>query len=200
MNNNKVVILGDSTVGKSSILQFFKYNRIDYNIESTIGCEFYSKTIIINNTNIKLLLWDTAGQEIFRSFTSNFLRNASIIVIVYDITNIKTFENIKLWLKETTSQPNAKIVICGNKSDLSSNIIPLNYIEEFKQLYPHKEIHYYGNVSAKIGTNIHELFNFIGSIILDEHNNQKIQIQENKNKIINLNNMNTSINNKKCNC
>lgn len=197
---NKVVMLGDSTVGKSSILEYLKYNRFSNNLESTIGCEFYAKNITVNDTNIKLLIWDTAGQEVFRSFTSNFLRNASIILIVFDLTNNKTFEHIKIWLEEAESQPSSKIIICGNKLDLNSKEhISQDKIEEFKNLFPNREIHYFGNVSAKTGINIEQLFQFVASIILNElKNNKKYNLEDNN--YIDLNNPISKYDNKKCTC
>ena len=80
---SKVVFLGNSGVGKSSILKRFKFDRFDSENDSTIGCEFFAKEVDIDNKPRKLLLWDTAGQEVFKSFTQNFLRGAKIIVIVY---------------------------------------------------------------------------------------------------------------------
>jgi len=201
MNNNKIVMLGDSTVGKSSILEYLKYNRFSNNLESTIGCEFYSKSIVIDNTNIKLLIWDTAGQEVFRSFTTNFLRNAFIVIIVFDLTNDKTFENIIIWLKETEVQPTAKIVICGNKLDLNSNkIISQNKIEELKNLYPNKELYYYGNVSAKTGKNIEDLFQFVASIIFDDLKKKNIHSNLEDNYYVDLTNPISKSDNKKCSC
>lgn len=202
MNNNKVVMLGDSTVGKSSILEYLKYKRFANNLESTIGCEFYAKSIIVNDINVKLLIWDTAGQEVFRSFTSNFLRNASIIIIVFDLTNNNSFNNIKIWLEETETQPTAKIIICGNKLDLNSTkFISQNEIQEFKNLYPNKEIHYYGNVSAKTGKNVEDLFQFAASIIIDDFNKKKHtnSILEDNN-YIDLTNPISKSDNKKCSC
>jgi len=83
MNNNKIVVLGDSTVGKSSILHYFKNKLFMKDIETTIGCDFFARNVTFENKNVKLLIWDTAGQEIFRSFTPNFLRGSSVIIIVY---------------------------------------------------------------------------------------------------------------------
>ena len=197
MSSNKVVILGDATVGKSTILQYFNKNRFIDKIESTIGCDFFAKTVTIDkDKTIKLLCWDCAGQEIFRSFTSNFLRGAAIIIIVYDITSIESFDNIKSWLPETDSQPKAKIVICGNKSDLKSKIKSLSYIDQLKKLYHNKEIHYFREVSGKLGTNIEELFKFVAKLIIDNNNadyntcNNNIKIDYNSNPQ----------NEDKCNC
>merc|ERR1712188_282230 len=92
----KVVILGDSTVGKSSILFRLKFSSFSGKQEATIGCEFFAKTIELPERRerpVKLLIWDTAGQEVFRSFTPNFLRGALAGIIVYDITSRESFNN-----------------------------------------------------------------------------------------------------------
>jgi len=194
MNSNKVVMLGDSSVGKSSILEYFRYQRFIPNIESTVGCEFYAKQIKINNEIIKLLMWDTAGQEVFRCFTSNFLRKAKIIVIVYDISNIESFENIRIWLIESNVVPDAKIVISGNKNDLNSKVRCLKYIDKLKKEFSNKEIYYFGDVSAKTGKNIEELFLYIGNIILRSKSNKSSNIENQA--IVDLNNKNK----KTCSC
>lgn len=173
---SKVVVLGNSSVGKSTILHYAKHNRFVDQMESTIGCDFFAKVVTLDqDKQVKLLIWDCAGQEIFRSFTQNFLRGASIILIVYDVTSIESFNNLKIWLDETEARPEAKIVICGNKSDLKSKIKSLDYINELKNTFINKEIHYFGLVSGKLGTNIDNLFKFIAKIIIDTqdiNNNQ----------------------------
>merc|ERR1712159_627328 len=101
----KVVMLGDSTVGKSSILYRLKFSSFSGKQESTIGCEFFAKPIPIPerpDNPVKLLIWDTAGQEVFRSFTPNFLRGALAGIICYDITNRESFEHAAGWLAGVT--------------------------------------------------------------------------------------------------
>tara|TARA_Y100001978_G_C23482831_1_gene332451 strand:+ start:82 stop:675 length:594 start_codon:yes stop_codon:yes gene_type:complete len=197
MNNNKIVVLGDSTVGKSSILHYFKNKLFMKDIETTIGCDFFARNVTFENKNVKLLIWDTAGQEIFRSFTPNFLRGSSVIIIVYDTSNIDSFNNIKIWLEHTEARPEAKIVICGNKSDLKSKIKSLFYIEQLKQLFPNKEIHHFGNVSAKLGTNIEELFIFVAKLTLNMNTNNNSNLYNNT---INLDNSTIPNINNNCSC
>lgn len=194
MNNNKIVVLGDSTVGKSSILHYFKNKLFIKDIETTIGCDFFSRNVTVEDKTVKLLCWDCSGQEIFRSFTQNFLRGASVILIVYDVTSIGSFNNLKIWLDETEARPEAKIVICGNKLDLKSKIKSLDYISELKNTFINKEIHYFGAVSAKLGTNIEELFKFIAKLTIDNNINNNINntISLDKSTIPNINN--------NCNC
>merc|ERR1712166_605481 len=119
----KVVILGDSTVGKSSILFRLKFSSFSGKQEATIGCEFFAKTIELPERRerpVKLLIWDTAGQEVFRAFTPNFLRGALAGIIVYDITSRESFEHVDGWLEDLRKVrgEEAIVAIVGNKCDL----------------------------------------------------------------------------------
>merc|ERR1712054_222399 len=122
----KVVMLGDSTVGKSSILYRLKFSSFSGKQESTIGCEFFAKPIPIPerpDQPVKLLIWDTAGQEVFRSFTPNFLRGALTGIIVYDITSRESFEHVDGWLDDLRKVrgDEAIVALVGNKCDLDEN-------------------------------------------------------------------------------
>merc|ERR1711998_56900 len=122
----KVVILGDSTVGKSSILFRLKFSSFSGKQEATIGCEFFAKTIELPERRerpVKLLIWDTAGQEVFRSFTPNFLRGALAGIIVYDITSRESFEHVDGWLDDLRKVrgDEAIVALVGNKCDLDEN-------------------------------------------------------------------------------
>lgn len=198
VNNSKVVILGDSTVGKSSILYYFKNNKFFENMDSTIGCEFFAKEIVVDKNNIKLLLWDTAGQEVFRSFTPNFLRGAKIVIIVYDITNYDSYINIDTWLQIINIKPVPKIVICGTKIDLVKiRDYNINYIDELKLKYTDLDITYFGRVSGKTGVNIDKLFETVGRKILEiSYDNN--QCKDKDKSTVTLTNKNIS--DKKCSC
>ena len=176
----KIVFLGDSSVGKSSILKRLQFNSFDTHNDSTIGCEFTTKDIQLSEKKVKLLLWDTAGQEVFRSFTQNFFRGAKVVVIVYSIVSKISFLNIESWIKETEKIKNISIVIVGNKSDLSNNI-DLHDIKKLKEKY--KALYFFeNNVSAKDGKNINELFEFIAEICIKHNYNsiKKYTIELNK--------------------
>merc|ERR1711977_298580 len=119
----KVVILGDSTVGKSSILFRLQISGLTGCSQATIGCEFFAKTIELPERRerpVKLLIWDTAGQEVFRSFTPNFLRGALAGIIVYDITSRESFEHVEGWLDDLRKVrgDEAIVALVGNKCDL----------------------------------------------------------------------------------
>ena len=118
----KIVCIGDSGTGKTSIVQTFtRKDDVDIDrIEPTVGIDFATKRVTVGSKRIKMTIWDTAGQERFRSLAPSYYRGAEIIIVVYDITDEKTFENIDFWIsqvKETvTTEP--IMVLIGNKTDL----------------------------------------------------------------------------------
>ena len=118
----KLVLLGDSAVGKSSlVLRFVRGQFFEYQ-ESTIGAAFLTQTVALNDTTVKFEIWDTAGQERYHSLAPMYYRGAAAAIVVYDITNRDTFQRAKQWVKELQRQgnPNIVIALAGNKSDLHS--------------------------------------------------------------------------------
>lgn len=101
----KIVVIGDSAVGKSNLLSRFARNEFDHNTKATIGVEFQTVCVEINGKEIKSQIWDTAGQERFRAVTSAYYRGAVGALIVYDISRRTTFESINRWLDELNSKP-----------------------------------------------------------------------------------------------
>ncbi|KAL5703933.1 Ras-related protein RABA5a [Ranunculus cassubicifolius] len=116
----KVVLIGDSAVGKSNLLSRFARNEFFPNSKSTIGVEFQTQKIDIDGKEVKAQIWDTAGQERFRAVTSAYYRGAVGALVVYDISRHQTFESIGRWLNElqTHSDMNVITILIGNKSDL----------------------------------------------------------------------------------
>lgn len=116
----KYIIIGDSGVGKSCLLLQFTDKRFEATHELTIGVEFGARIIQVDGHDIKLQIWDTAGQEAFRSITRSYYRNATGALLVYDITREETFQSLKRWLEEARRNANENMVIMliGNKSDL----------------------------------------------------------------------------------
>ena len=100
----KVVLIGGSSVGKSSIVSKFIFNEFNENQYSTIGAAFITKTIVIDNINVKLELWDTAGQEKFDSLVPMYYRNAHAVIVVYDVTDKETFDRAKRWITQINDQ------------------------------------------------------------------------------------------------
>eukprot|EP00551_Chaetoceros_affinis_P013677 CAMPEP_0203711978 /NCGR_PEP_ID=MMETSP0091-20130426/69795_1 /ASSEMBLY_ACC=CAM_ASM_001089 /TAXON_ID=426623 /ORGANISM="Chaetoceros affinis, Strain CCMP159" /LENGTH=338 /DNA_ID=CAMNT_0050589933 /DNA_START=213 /DNA_END=1231 /DNA_ORIENTATION=+ len=116
----KVVLIGDSGVGKSNLLSRFTRNEFNLESKSTIGVEFATKSIEAEGKTIKAQIWDTAGQERYRAITSAYYRGAVGALLVYDISKHSTFENVERWLKELRDHAESNIVVMlvGNKSDL----------------------------------------------------------------------------------
>lgn len=116
----KVVLIGDSGVGKSNLLSRFTRNEFSLESKSTIGVEFATRSINVDSKLIKAQIWDTAGQERYRAITSAYYRGAVGALLVYDITRHVTFENVERWLKELKDHTDSNIVVMlvGNKSDL----------------------------------------------------------------------------------
>lgn len=116
----KIVLIGDSGVGKSNILSRFTRNEFCLESKSTIGVEFATRTLQIDGKTVKAQIWDTAGQERYRAITSAYYRGAVGAFIVYDITKRQTFDNVQRWLRELRDHADSNIVLmmAGNKSDL----------------------------------------------------------------------------------
>ncbi|CAN0890850.1 Ras-related protein RABA5a [Linum grandiflorum] len=116
----KIVLIGDSAVGKSNLLARFARDEFYPNSKSTIGVEFQTQKMDINGKEVKAQIWDTAGQERFRAVTSAYYRGAVGALVVYDISRRQTFESVGRWLNElqTHSDMNVVTILVGNKSDL----------------------------------------------------------------------------------
>ena len=116
----KIVLLGDSSTGKSSYLSRILRNEFNIETKSTIGVEFGRKMVNVNGANVYVQLWDTAGQERFRAITTAYYRGAHGSIIMYDITSRSTFDNVDRWVAEIRNNvPNASIILVGNKLDLA---------------------------------------------------------------------------------
>ncbi|ODV59023.1 Rab family GTPase [Ascoidea rubescens DSM 1968] len=116
----KIVLIGDSGVGKSNLLSRFTRNEFNLESRSTIGVEFATRTVEIDGKRVKAQIWDTAGQERYRAITSAYYRGAVGALVVYDISKAESYESVSRWLKELKEHADANIVIelVGNKSDL----------------------------------------------------------------------------------
>ena len=118
----KVVVVGDSGVGKTNLIKRFVSNTYNPNTKATVGVEFLSKSYKINDQVFKIEIWDTAGQERYKSITAAYYKGAKGALIVYDITQKDSFENINKWMSEVRdkSSKDLKIMIVGNKTDLEN--------------------------------------------------------------------------------
>ncbi|GJN08816.1 hypothetical protein PR202_ga26773 [Eleusine coracana subsp. coracana] len=116
----KLVFLGDQAVGKTAIITRFMYDKFDDTYQATIGIDFLSKTMYLEDRTVRLQLWDTAGQERFRSLIPSYIRDSSVAVIVYDVTDRQSFLNTSKWVEEVHTQRGGDVLIflVGNKTDL----------------------------------------------------------------------------------
>ena len=154
----KVIVIGNSYVGKSSLVNSALKNRFLDNYSSTIGFDYCSFYVRINDDVIKLQIWDTCGQEIYQSLISNFYRNSSLAIMVYAINDKTSFDNLDIWLKDLKKEasPDIKTILIGNKCDLEEERkiekkIAENYANDFNFLK-------FFETSAKTGFNAQKVF------------------------------------------
>ncbi|KAJ5077777.1 ras-related protein rab-11a [Anaeramoeba ignava] len=169
----KVVLIGNTHVGKTNLLTRYRYNTFTTESTSTIGVEFSSKVFKINNETIQLQIWDTAGQERFRSVTRAYYRGSYGAFIVYDIADEESFEKLEYWIndfKDQTDQ-NVVIMIIGNKSDLSDK---RKISKEKGQKFAAEKNFLFMETSAKDGTNVHKAFETLITEIYNVFSKKKL--------------------------
>lgn len=154
----KLVFLGDQSVGKTSIITRFMYDNFDRHYQATIGIDFLSKTMYLEDRTVRLQLWDTAGQERFRSLIPSYIRDSSVAVVVYDVTNRASFLNTTKWVEDVRAERGTNVVIClvGNKTDLGNDKRQIS-TEEGEQK-AQKDGLLFMECSAKAGYNVKSLF------------------------------------------
>ena len=153
----KYIIIGDSAVGKSNLLLKYAHNKFNEEYQATIGVEFGAKNVEINNKIYRIQIWDTAGQENFRSITRAYYKNSVCALVVYDITNKETFENVQTWIEDCKNQSPKTIflVLIGNKCDLESSR-QVTY-EEGEELAKRNNMLFF-ETSALTGKNVEDAF------------------------------------------
>lgn len=154
----KIIVIGDSFVGKSCLTTKGTKNMFDESYNATVGFEFVTSNIKVEDKVCKMQIWDTCGQEVYRSLITNFYRNSSLAVLVYSIDNYESFENLDLWLKElkTFSSPDAKVFLIGNKSDLDhKRTVTYEQGEAYKN---DNNLDFFMETSAKTGFNAQNVF------------------------------------------
>ena len=153
----KYIIIGDAAVGKSNLLLRFAQNDFKSEYQLTIGVEFGAKNIEINNKKYRLQIWDTAGQENYRSITRAYYKNSVCAVLVYDITNRDSFEHISSWIEDCLSQSPKTVfmVLVGNKSDLNEQRKVST--EEGQQMARNNNLIFF-ETSANSGENVDKIF------------------------------------------
>ncbi|CAG9329964.1 unnamed protein product [Blepharisma stoltei] len=169
----KLLIIGSSGVGKSCFLLQFTEGVFKQDHIVTIGVEYGAKNITINNTLVKLQIWDTAGQEEYRSITRTFYRNAHGIIIMYDITNLETFEDIDSWINEAKQNagPDVSLFLVGNVLDLSpeEREVDTDIAEKYAA---ENKLDGFMETSAKTAENVTEVFTKFGEILYKKHRSE----------------------------
>ncbi|KAH1113710.1 hypothetical protein J1N35_007088 [Gossypium stocksii] len=175
----KVVLIGDSGVGKSQILARFARNDFSLDSKSTIGVEFQTRTLLIEHRSVKAQIWDTAGQERYRAVTSAYYRGAAGAMLVYDVTKRQTFNHIARWLEELRGHADKNIVIMlvGNKSDLEKQReVSTEDATEFAQ----KEGLFFLETSALAAKNVETAFLTVLTEIFNIVNKKSLVAGENQ--------------------
>ena len=168
----KLLILGDSAVGKTSMLLKYTDNFFPESHLATIGIEFKTKEIKFNDYLIHYKIWDTAGQERFRAITKSYFRGSNGVIFMYDITKKETFKNVKDWIKDSENNNfGFEKILVGNKIDLEQiREVELKDVEEWAG---QKNINVL-EISAKNGTNVEKSFNELIRLILENKSKQEI--------------------------
>jgi small GTP-binding protein len=171
----KLILIGNSGVGKSCILQRYMKHTFEESYKCTIGVDFLMKSIVINGQTVKLQLWDTAGQEKYKSMVSSYYRGANVALIVFDITNHQSFDSLPMWIenfyKNGPEQKN--IILIGNKKDLAD----LRQVtQQEAEAFSETNNMMYFETSAKEGDNIEYIFNYAAEKLLEFYgrNNEAI--------------------------
>ena len=149
----KIIFIGDSGVGKSCLTSKAVKNTFEDYYQATVGFEFLTYNLKLNDKVIKMQIWDTCGQEIYKSLITNFYRNSSLAIVTYSIDNRESFQHAENWLNDLKNQsnPNVRVFLVGNKSDLEKErTVTKEEAENFKQ---EKKLDRFMETSAKTGDN-----------------------------------------------
>jgi len=154
VTKHKIIFVGDAGVGKTTIISRIMNNPYSEAYEPSIGVDFMAKTLKFKGQNVKLQIWDTAGQEKYKGLIPSYVRNSSIVFLVYDISVKASFDNIPKWITFIRSIENTTLILCGNKIDLTNREVK----KEEGEAYAQKEGIAFYEVSAKTDENIHNMF------------------------------------------
>jgi small GTP-binding protein len=169
----KVVIVGSSGVGKSSIVKRLVQDVFQVEGTTTCGADFYTYACPVGGDTIRLQIWDTAGQERFRSISKSYFRNAVGAILVYDITSMPSFDDLTEWLNELQSLalPNAYIILVGNKADLEADReVGSQFVKEFADKHRLVPV----ETSARSGAGVREAFARLGLEVYHKVKNNEI--------------------------
>ena len=165
----KLIVIGDSSVGKSCLTMKATKNFFEEFYNPTVGFEFFTFNVKVNDKAIKLQIWDTCGQEVYRSLIQSFYRNSSLAIMVYEIDKKESFDNLNNWYNEIREQsnPDIKIFLIGNKTDLEENRQVTK--EEANSFVQEHNIDFFIETSAKTGFNAQNVFLEAAKTLYLEH-------------------------------
>lgn len=177
----KIVFLGDQGVGKTSLITRFMYDTFDSHYAATIGIDFLSKTMYLDDKTIRLQLWDTAGQERFRSLIPSYIRDSNVAIVVYDITNRDSYNDVQKWLDYIREErgKDVLIILVGNKSDLKDKVVTSDEAEELSKKLG---CNLFIETSSKNGYNVKKLFKKVAKM-LPELKNEPTEQETNGNNV-----------------
>ena len=184
----RLVMIGDSGVGKTALLLRFADNTFDHSFISTIGIDFRIKTITLEGKRVKLQVWDTAGQEQFHSVASSYFRNAHGILLVYDVTSAQSFLQMSRWIERVSriASPTVKMVLIGNKCDREESI---RVIDKSKGEMLAKELDIpFLETSAKNDYNVDVMFELVTMMILETMTTKDQEPVNNTTDVVDLQN------------
>ena len=169
----KIMVIGESKVGKTSVIKKYTQNKFGGVYLTTVGVDFQDKIINIDDKKIRLQIWDTAGQERFRNITKNYFNSSNGFLLIYDITDKDSLEHLNFWSAQIqlNAPEKSKCVLVGNKCDLEGSRAVST--EEGKMYAEKNKIKFF-ETSAKDGTNINEVFEYIANEIYKE---QKMEMR-----------------------
>ena len=169
----KVILIGESGVGKTSIMLKFITNEFKSTYQSTLGIEFKIKDVFVDNTaRARLKIWDTCGQERFRSITRQYFKNSNGVLLIFDLTSQDTIKKLNNWLNDVTEHVNEDCVIfvVGNKMDVKTRDISIS--EEAKSFANDKKLNYY-EVSARTGNGVANIFEKLAKKLVNNEKNKR---------------------------
>ncbi|XP_076330476.1 ras-related protein Rab-6B-like isoform X2 [Tachypleus tridentatus] len=170
----KLVFLGEQSVGKTSLITRFMYDTFDNSYQATIGIDFLSKTMYLEDRTVRLQLWDTAGQERFRCLIPSYIRDSTVAIVVYDITCMNSFQQISKWIDDVRSERGNDVIIMlvGNKTDLPDKREVTT--EEGEKRAKELGILFI-ETSAKSGYNVKQLFRHVAAALPGSENTDKVK-------------------------
>ena len=179
----KVLLLGNSDVGKSSIILRYVDQMWSDTFVPTIGVDFKVKTVQVNNKKIKMQIWDTAGQERFRTVISSYFRGSHGLFLIYDITNRDSFKNLENWLSEIEEHASKNVlkILIGNKCDLEND---REIKTEEGQAFANRNGMQFMETSAKMNTNINESFETLAKLMIECSSDKNNDANKNDAKVL----------------